>query len=357
MNSKAISRHYLALDGLRGVAALIVVVFHRRWWLGFDQNWHGYLAVDFFYVLSGFVIAHAYGRRLANGDLSFANFFQIRIIRLYPLICLGALLGVVELFGEAAKAHSLELAARSLATLPLAMLALPTPFLKEPFMPNGPVWSLFWEVLANVVFALAASALTTRRLVHIVLVSAGAVVATVIIHQGYGDLGFKWPTMALGVVRIGFPFTMGIVIHRLFQAGKLEWVPAWPFWALAAVLAAALVMPNSNNFTLEACFLIAAILLLMPAIIASGAASLLNAFWTPIARISGELSYPIYILHMPIYTLLDHSKFYGSLPESLRLAVALGLILGISMCASRLYDQPIRQALTTFFRRYKPATT
>lgn len=350
MKESALSRHYVALDGLRGVAALIVVIFHQSWWLGFNRGWHGFLAVDFFFVLSGFVIAHAYGHRLASGKMSFLTFAELRIIRLYPLIWLGAGLGTVAVLIEAAQAHRLGLGARGLLSFLPALLALPTPFLKHPFMPNGPVWSIFWEILANLAFAAFINKLSTRRLGFIVVVSGLAVVTTIFILRDI-NVGFEWRNIHLGAVRVTFPFAAGVLIHRLFQEGGLRWMPALPFWALAVVLAAVLVTPLSYNFLLEASYLVPAILLLMPAIVVSGAVSEITGPWLFVARFSGELSYPIYILHTPICSLLARSSYYTALPIPVRLAVVLIVIFVVSTLASRLYDRPLRGMLSFLAQR------
>ena len=86
--------HYLLLDGLRGVAALIVIVYHVFECFDWSPVPHGYLAVDFFFVLSGFVIGYAYDSRWQEG-LSVARFFKRRLIRLHPMVILGALIGAV----------------------------------------------------------------------------------------------------------------------------------------------------------------------------------------------------------------------------------------------------------------------
>ena len=80
--------HYELLDGLRGVAALVVIWYHV--FEGFaaspvDQRFnHGYLAVDFFFILSGFVVGYAYDDRWKRRTLSFGGFIKRRLIRLHP---------------------------------------------------------------------------------------------------------------------------------------------------------------------------------------------------------------------------------------------------------------------------------
>src|SRR6188508_2958815 len=94
LNSK---QHFEILDGLRGLAALAVVVFHFMEWVYTDASknfiGHGFLAVDFFFCLSGFVIGYAYDDRIAK--MGVVEFFKSRIIRLHPLVIAGSVLGLL----------------------------------------------------------------------------------------------------------------------------------------------------------------------------------------------------------------------------------------------------------------------
>ena len=85
--------HYDILDGLRGVAALIVIVYHVFELHAGTPVPHGYLAVDFFFILSGFVIGYAYDGRW--GKMTTGGFFKRRLIRLHPMVVMGALIGAV----------------------------------------------------------------------------------------------------------------------------------------------------------------------------------------------------------------------------------------------------------------------
>ena len=90
--------HYELLDGLRGIAALLVIWYHI--FEGFatspiDQRFnHGYLAVDFFFILSGFVVGYAYDDRWKT-TMNTKDFFKRRLIRLHPMVILGAVLGAI----------------------------------------------------------------------------------------------------------------------------------------------------------------------------------------------------------------------------------------------------------------------
>jgi peptidoglycan/LPS O-acetylase OafA/YrhL len=112
--------HFNTLDGIRGLAAILVVIFHAEQFFGARPFPKSYLAVDVFFLLSGAVVANAYEHRLQS-DMSLARFTWLRIVRIYPLYLLGTVLGVVAVIVAGSKLD---------ASLPLllggAVLLLPT---------------------------------------------------------------------------------------------------------------------------------------------------------------------------------------------------------------------------------------
>ena len=165
-------QHYFhLLDGLRGIAALIVMFRHTGYFWGGWTIPQSYLAVDLFFVLSGVVVANAYEARLRAG-LAPARFALLRLIRLYPLYLLGSLIGLVPVV-----AALLGLAPSSLASpLPLVLLAaaLLLPLVSDPnlFPLNTPAWSLFFEMLANLAYAAMLRHLHCALLAALLLASA-----------------------------------------------------------------------------------------------------------------------------------------------------------------------------------------
>lgn len=152
--------HFEILDGLRGIAALAVVTFHfmEMAYSDYSQNFigHGFLAVDFFFCLSGFVIGYAYDDRISK--LGIAEFFKARIIRLHPLVILGSVLGLIAFLFDPFGGHSELYSAGKLVLLFLcSALLIPYPIVAERsfnlFNLNAPAWSLFWEYMANIVYA------------------------------------------------------------------------------------------------------------------------------------------------------------------------------------------------------------
>jgi peptidoglycan/LPS O-acetylase OafA/YrhL len=235
---------YEALDGLRGVAAFAIIWLHVRQILGF-ASWppNAALSVDFFFCLSGFVIAHAYEGRLKT-TMSFWAFAGQRLLRLMPLAMAGALMGGAVLLVHAAQSHDTP-AVNVAAATGLNLFMLPSfgliPDNPQVFATDGPLWSLFWELLINAAFALAALRLTTPRLVALVLAGAGLTLWTAISQADHLDVGSRNSTFILGFCRVLFPFSCGALIRRLPARRSGLGAVLAPF--LAAVLAALLLGP------------------------------------------------------------------------------------------------------------------
>lgn len=345
-------QHFVALDGLRGVAALAVVIYHRRW-LGphghaFD---HGFLAVSFFFILSGFVIDHAYRDRLAEG-MTLRRFLIFRAIRLYPLIAMGALLGaaILLLLTRSVPGEYSPI----LVALPFTALALPAPkgLLSEPFRLNPPTWSLFNELIANVVFAFVLHRLGVRALTFVAAL-AGAAFITMALQLGTINSGYRYGEIANGLIVTAAPFTIGMLLNRI--RSRLAGLPAIPFWLAALLLTATFMVPDLPP-SLEAPYQLALALLFYPALILATQASEPTAKWVPIAAASGYISFPVYALHYPLLGLFDRAMAKLGGPAELWLCLML-LGCTIAACAAGKYmEEPVRRWLSsrlTTFRRTK----
>ena len=189
--------HYEVLDGLRGVAALLVVAFHtfepNDYGVRFHQiiN-HGYLAVDFFFLLSGFVVAYAYDDRWPR--MSQWSFYKRRLIRLQPMIVMGSLIGAALFYFQKGAAFPLVAATpvwKMLAVMIFGFTLLPLPTQldirgwNEMHPLDGPAWSLFFEYIANLLYALWLRRLSLRWLS--VLTVLAAVFLTHMLVTGEGD--------------------------------------------------------------------------------------------------------------------------------------------------------------------------
>jgi peptidoglycan/LPS O-acetylase OafA/YrhL len=317
------------LDGMRGVAAMLVLVEHAGCVMaGIDLFERNLLAVQFFFMLSGFVVACAYENRVRFG-MGRGSFLSRRAWRLYPLIVFGSLCGTGALLATqpiGADASSLIRAAF------LAAVGLPYTggaFGFGYFLVNPPEWSLFFELLANLVFVVVLARLATRNLV---LVSG-------VLFTIYGWLtcaGWPWavPFAAEGLGAVA-SFGMGMAVWRGHAAGVLR-VPSLPPWLLSACLVVVCLVPGS----LGAGFNLAVTAILFPILIAVGA-SHGRMSGAGLAANLGELSYPLYILHWP--TLLVARAWF---PDWLGAGgpIALGCVAAVAFAwaALVLIDRPTR---------------
>lgn len=341
-STAASGQRFLALDGLRGLAAVIVVLFHKLAWVGTGHFFYGYLAVDFFFMLSGFVIGHAYGERLAERRIPLGRFALLRAERLGPLILLGAWIG---LMGEWLYAGLIGQPGRGIeasAAFPFALTMIPAPWLERPFPLNHPAWSLYFELVGNFAFALLAPMLTTRRLAILVAV-LGAALAGVALMTGTLQFGWRWEGFSLGYLRMAFPFALGILLERLWAAQRL---PRWrvPFWALALALAVLLSTPEmsaSRTGLYEALCVFA----LFPLLLVAACQAEPAGRWRGLAELSAEISYPVYILHIPVLDLLMRLHGRTVTHPWIMLALELALLVCLSLLASRRFDGPMRQWL------------
>jgi peptidoglycan/LPS O-acetylase OafA/YrhL len=351
-----LGERFLLLDGLRGVAAFAVILDHvPGGWLG-DLIPGRYLAVDFFFVLSGFVLAHAYGRGLDAGGSALA-FMKARVIRLYPMYLLGLAIALSPLVLGAARGWIGPGWGDILTVAVFGLLLLPAPVPAgygdgALYPANAPAWSLFFELIANVVYALIARVLSWRVLGAILGVSAAAVAFTIARHGDVRGPGWMWAHFEAGLARVMFGFFAGVAIYRLRAVLKL---PALPWWAavaaLLAVIAAAPVGPWRVAYD------VAAALVLMPVLVAVASAGVVTGVVGRLCAISGLLSYGVYVLHVPLLALIRTAAAVAGvqLGEGPLLALAIALSAGAAAwVANSLYDGPARRWLSGRARRARP---
>lgn len=346
---------FVALDGVRGVAAIAVMMFHIAWWPGFGRPFpSAYLAVDLFFALSGFVVAHAYSPRLTQG-LSALAFLRVRVVRLWPLYALGLAVGVAAVIGTR-MAHDLSISSEAVAKhLGFHLLFLPLLLggaLSGQLFPfNGPSWSLSFEVLINAVYG-AVHRFLSPRVLSLFLPASAAVLFGASVQFSGLDAGYQWGSVLVGVPRVAFSFAVGLALHGLWSRGKLPAIPK--AWAMPA-------------FALS-CLLLGAILLYAPSkamrplydwAVVVAAWPLMMALWIGVrptglteraCALLGRLSYPVYVLHVPIgrMVLLAATAGLGAHVASGTTAVwttAVALTVVLSLAATRFYDPPARAAL------------
>ncbi|MFS8046313.1 acyltransferase family protein [Rhizobium sp. BR 314] len=332
-------RHrYAALDAMRGLAALAVVVYHL------DRPYapSAYIAVDFFFVLSGFVIARAYGEKLAAG-MTVPAFMKARYARLYPLFLIGSVFGLVQLLmhWQAAGVGRADLGASILSTV----FMLPSPsFLTRspgdiwPLYPlNGPAWSLFWELLANLVFALVLFRLKTRSLVLIAAASLAMLVGSVFFHKSL-DLGWEWRSVDGGLARVFFSFTLGMIIYRLRNVTSLgRTVNSYAALLPIAAICLLLFLPTySLKYALVFCVLVS------PLIVLAGTMLELPPKLQQPGIFLGYLSYPIYMCHRGFTEIYGHLMGDIQLPHPIYIAIYLIAIITIALISAKLATMLVR---------------
>jgi peptidoglycan/LPS O-acetylase OafA/YrhL len=330
-------QRWLALDAARGAAAMAVVIFHLHSF-GPDPIPAGYRAVDFFFILSGFVIAHAYEARLGDG-LSFGRFALIRIGRLYPLYLLGLMVGLAQLVvQQTALTHDPVGLAASLVT---GLLMLPGRIagVRYIYPLNNPSWSLFYELVVNAAFALTARWLTPVRLILVVAISLLALTGLALVHKNL-SIGAKWDRIGLpgGLTRVSFSFFAGVLIHRYRPSRAIRSDLATAAIAIAPVLAC-IVGPYDWRFDLPID------VVCLPALVWIGAAiQPRSAPVAAIAAVAGTMSYGLYALHFPI--LLWMSGLAGSrIDPHLAMAATGAAALAAAYLATRFFDEPLRRRL------------
>lgn len=291
------ARRNVVFDALRGLAAILVMVFHITNIEKRPALPGGYLAVDLFFLLSGFVLWNAYGDRLP-GSLSAVRFVRLRLVRLYPLFAIGLVLGIVRAIGAMhvgdPRAPTLAMLAAETVT---GGLLVPSGFDANSIFPlDNPAWSLSLEVAVNIVFCVWLVRLSDRRLAQVCVVSAIAV-AVVAASFGSLDVGWKPANFIGGPVRCVFSFTLGLLMaKRRFwfgHAGPGYIVPI----ALIALFTAMLAFdPGAYRPAFDtACVLIG-----FPTIVALAADARIEGRAAWAGRAIGELSYPLYATHYPL---------------------------------------------------------
>lgn len=333
---------------MRGAAALAVAVFH------FQRSAlpGGYLAVDFFFLLSGFVLERTYGARLGN-DIGFARFAAIRAIRLLPVHMIGVVLGA-GLLGIATLRHwdgamAFPAIARSFA---FNIFLIPDPFHPVLFPINLPAWSLFVEMLASLALAWFLAKLSQRRLALVCLLSFIALVAEGLIRSAPSNdsstiaLGHVWDGSEVGLFRAAFSFTLGLLVARNSRHQPRKQT-AWAV-AIVVVLVAVMAMPLTTQTRLW--FDLACVSLVFPLLLLVGSRIEPRRYLAPLATLAGEVSYPLYIVHYG-FIRIGWYIFERRLAWSAFATCAANLVLSLTLAwlITRFIDPRIRRALTLRF--------
>lgn len=366
--------HYELLDGLRGLAALIVVCYHIFEGFSFAEITngagdgvirnlnHGYLSVDFFFLLSGFVLSYAYDDRWKQ--MSMKTFFKRRLVRLHPMLIMGALVGLIcFLIGGAKQWDGSQVPFYlSLICFLLSIFMIPAyPSASyevrgngEMFPLNGPTWSLFFEYIGNILYAIFIRRLSNKALTLFVILVGGLHTFYSLANlSGYGSFGVGWTLDAVnlcgGMLRMLFPFSVGMLIARNFRPLKIK----YSFLICPIILIAALFLPYIEGLepiSFNGLYESFCIVVLFPLILLIGASDRgENKLVNKTSNLLGELSYPLYIVHYPImylfYQWLIKNELY-SLKATLPYAVSVvALSIFLAYLLLRFYDKPLRKRL------------
>ena len=369
--------HYHLLDGLRGVAALMVIWYHVFEGYAFaggttiDTFNHGYLAVDFFFILSGFVIGYAYDDRWGK-NFTMKDFIKRRLIRLHPMVIMGAVVGAITFYIQGSVQWDGTHIGISMVMLSLLCTIFFIPAMPgvgyevrgngEMFPLNGPCWSLFFEYIGNILYALFIRRLSNKALTIVVVLLGVALASFAIFNvSGYGNIGVGWTLDGVnfigGLLRILFPFSMGMLLSRNFKPMKLRGA----FWICTLVMIALFAVPYlegtesicTNGIYEAFCIIIAFPILLW--IGASGTTT--DKKSTQICKFLGDISYPIYVIHYPFmylfYAWLIKNQLF-TLGETWQVALCVYAwnILFAYLCL-KLYDEPVRKYLAKRFLNKK----
>ena len=366
--------HYELLDGLRGVAALLVVIYHIFEGLAFAEATdgvgsglittfnHGHIAVDFFFILSGFVISYAYDDRW--NKMTPGGFFKRRLIRLHPMLLMGAVIGATAFFAAGCERWDGSIAPVSWVMIALLLTMFMIPAVPgapyevrgngEMFPLNGPGWSLFFEYLGNICYALFMRRMSTKVLAFFTFLLA-------VLHgfffigdvSGYDMIGVGWTIDKInfwgGFIRMLFPFSMGMLLARTFKPRKVKGA-FWICTLVLIVLFALPYIPSNGGISLNSLYEFVCITLIFPALVWLGACGSACGATSKVNNFLGELSYPLYIVHYPImyvfYAWLIKNDIY-TLAEgwSIALLVVVSSIVLAYLCL-KLYDEPVRSWLS-----------
>lgn len=360
--------HYEILDGLRGVAAIMVIIFHLFETHSLGNHLiqiinHGYLAVDFFFMLSGFVIGYAYDDRWDK--MTLGTFFKRRIIRLHPMVIMGSIVGASLFYFQQSSCFP-QIEHTSVGALLLIMLLgctlLPLPLKwdvrgwTEMHPLNGPAWSLYYEYIANILYALFIRRFNKIALTVLVVIAACFTVyrsLTAPMGDMVGGWALNWEQQYVGFVRLMYPFFGGLLLSRL---GWLIRIKKRAFWYCTLIIIVILSIPRlggEEHYWMNGLYESFCIIFIFPIIVSMGAGGKVTGKYSSrICKFLGDISYPIYITHYPliyIYTAWvcnNNATITEGIPYMILVLVGA---IALAYASLKLYDEPVRRRLTECF--------
>jgi peptidoglycan/LPS O-acetylase OafA/YrhL len=363
MNEKSLvsKPHYEILDGLRGVAAIAVLLFHIAESYTIDPYEkfvnHGYLAVDFFFVLSGFVIGYAYDDRWQK--MSFGNFFKRRLVRLHPMVAMGMILGAILFYFGVSPMFPLIADVpvwKLLLFVVLGIFLIPMPpsadirGWEEMYTLDAPCWSLFFEYIANILYGLFIRKFSTKALAVLVFLAACATFY-LSLSEGFvggGGWAFTGNDLRIGFTRLIYPFFAGLLLYRL---GKLTHLKNAFLWC-TLLLVVVFFFPrfgDQEHLWMNGIYESVVIVLVFPLIVYLGASGEIKGkYASRVCKFLGDMSYPVYIVNYPIIYLWISwiSKTNHTFAESYWGALLVFVsVIAVAYGCLKLYDEPVRKWL------------
>ncbi len=340
--------HYVILDGLRGVASVMVVAFHIFEAHAANSHEqvinHGYLAVDFFFVLSGYVVGYAYDDRW--GKMTLKDFFKIRLVRLQPMVVMGMIIGAVCFYFQDSAMwpgiHQVQVW-KMLIIMFIGFTLIPVPpsmdirGWQEMHPLNGPGWSLFFEYIANIFYGVGVRKFSKFALFVLVLISACALIQLTV--TGQGDVISGWSLephqLRIGFTRVMYPFFAGLLLCRI---AKLTYIKYAFYWC-SLLLIIVFIIPRiggNNHLWMNGLYFLGA----------SGQVT--GKVSSRICKFLGDISYPIYITHYPLIYI--YTGWVSSHKPNLQQAFPFALLTFITSfilawACLKFYDEPVRRWL------------
>jgi len=353
--------HYPILDGLRGVAAIIVVTFHLAEPFSTGNldklvN-HGYLAVDFFFLLSGFVIGYAYDDRWHKTTVG--TFFKRRIVRLQPMVVLGMTLGAIGFYFTDSvlwpMIHTVPVW-KMLLVMVIGYTILPVPLSldirgwQEMHPLNSVGWSLFFEYIANILYAVWIRKFSILSLSILVGLAA---IALIHLATTNGDVSGGW-TLNMEQLRIGFtrtmyPFFAGLLLSRIAKPARIKNAFLW----CSILLVVVLYMPRiggAEHLWMNGVYDAFCIVIIFPIIVYLGANGVTQSQKeNRLCKLLGDISYPLYMVHYPlVYFYVAWVSNNKGMKIGQAWLYALVILTGgiiLAYAALKWYDDPIRRWL------------
>lgn len=335
-------RTYRTLDGIRGVAALSIVVLHTpRLWGGAPLPTAA-LAVDLFFCLSGFVLSHAYDHRFDRG-MTIGSFMWIRFIRLYPLYLLGTLLGIAEALAAIRyQTGPIDWSwSKFWLSLPFALVMAPSPTTSGLFPFNGVMWSIFFELIINLIWAAFWRPFQSKFVIFPVIIFSAITFAITSWYTNTINLGLEWKSFLGGMARVSYGFFAGVIIYRYLPLLNLSKIPPVAI-IVSVIIIFSLPIPKAVQVLVA--------IGIFPWLVALGAKVEPGHNVGRLCHILGLASYAMYALHRRLY-MLGYAFLLKFVGWDARMAspwpgfVFLLFIVFFAVAVDKLYDNPVRKIM------------